>query len=155
MYLFAGYSTTFLYNTVSLHCMLHNFIAKLTLHYSYDHFPCLACKWYFLQYMHCLPQNMCMHSFELKGVHSCYPTIVCAVSKLFPLVCLSGGSLVLSLQRNSLCRPSSCHFLMGCPTLLLLIGLLDYIFTKKPCQNRNINSSAIKNEVERRKKTVF
>ena len=44
MYLFAGYSTTFLYNTVSLHCVLHKFIAKLTLHYSYDHFPCLACN---------------------------------------------------------------------------------------------------------------
>ena len=81
--------------------------------------------------MHRLPQKMSMHSFELKSVHSCYPTIVRAVSKLFPLVCLSGGSLVLSLQRNSLCRPSSCHFLMGCPALFLLTGLLDYIFTKK------------------------
>ena len=105
--------------------------------------------------MHRLPPKMSMHSFKLKSVHSCYPTIVCAVSKLFPPVCLSGGSLVLSLQRNSLCRPSSCHFLMGCPTLFLLIGLLDYIFTKKPCQNRNINSSVIKDEVERRKKAVY
>ena len=44
---------------------------------------------------------------------------------------------------------------MGCPTLLLLIGLLDYIFTKKPCQNRNINSSVIKVSAGKASKMFF